>query len=516
MGLLARTLLGVRASIEDPSQPLLPAQVMDAFGVGRSDAGVTVNEKQGFRLATAYACIKVIAEDLASLPLGVYQRLPDDAVREAREHKQYSLLHDEPNARQTSIVFREAFLACVLAHGNGYMYIRRDKAARPQELLLLPPDKTRPVLVDDELVFATTATKDGSLVALPAKNVLHVPAISFDGLVGISPIRNCMQAFGLAIAAERFGAQFFGQGARATGVFTHPGALAPEAYQNLKASIQSWATGDQALRPIVLEEGLTWEQITISPEEAQFLETRRFQKSDIAAIFRVPLHLIQELARSTDNNIEHQSIEYVRHTLRPLAVRLEQEVNRKLLKDPFYCEHDLNEISRGDFASQTEGYQNLRNAGVYSANDIRRKLRENPLSSQEGGDVRLAPLNMTSLANLADPTFAAPAPPPAAPAADLRRARIVSSYRHLVRDAVGRATARSGETRAEFAASALLPILESLGETFAALGHGRTAPFEFADLARELAASAGTWTRQNAPEQAAALVERAYDYLEGN
>jgi HK97 family phage portal protein len=243
--------------------------------------------------------------------------------------------------------------------------------------------------------------------------VLHVPAISFDGLVGISPIRNCMQAFGLAIAAERFGAQFFGQGARATGVFTHPGALAPEAYQNLKASIQSWATGDQALRPIVLEEGLTWEQITISPEEAQFLETRRFQKSDIAAIFRVPLHLIQELARSTDNNIEHQSIEYVRHTLRPLAVRLEQEVNRKLLKDPFYCEHDLNEISRGDFASQTEGYQNLRNAGVYSANDIRRKLRENPLSSQEGGDVRLAPLNMTSLANLADPTFAAPAPPPA-------------------------------------------------------------------------------------------------------
>jgi HK97 family phage portal protein len=526
MGLLTRA-LGIHAvSLEDPGTPLQPySSLLESMGLGRSDAGVVVSEKQALRLATVYAAIKLISEDLASLPLGIYQRMPDQSVREAYEHKSYPLLHDSPAPHFTAMTMREAWIASALTWGNGYLLIVRDRAGRPLRLALLAPDKTSAIkLKDGGLAYVTTQTDSGDPAPIAPENLLHLRGTTLDGISGISPIRNCMQAMGLAIAAEKFGALFFGNGARSTGALEHPGILDEEAYGRLKASTQQWATGDQALRPIILEEGMKWSQITIAPEEAQFLETRKFQRSEIAAIYRVPLHMLQDLERSTNNNIEHQSLDYVRHTLRPWAVRIEQEANLKLLTRPFYTEHDFQDLLRGDFASQTEGFATLRAAGIYSANDIRRRLRENPIPAEEGGDIRLAPLNMMNLAQLA---AGQPATPPnsqsnsEAADADTQavfRMRIEHAYRRLIRDAIGRTTNRKGDLTG-FTNAAFTPIFSSMAEAMLALADLPATTLsdqqstEISRYAAQLAITAKSWTPQNAAEIATSLTAEAFTHL---
>ena len=513
--------LGIRAlSLEDPSQPLVPySALMEPLGIGRSDAGVFVNEKQAMRLTTAFACIMVISSDLSSLPLSIYQQLPDSSVREAFHHKYYELLHDTPNSMMGSTVWRGAWLAQALGWGNGYTYILRDKGARAISLQLLPSDRTSPVLREGQLYYATTATHDGSVSYIDPANVLHLSGLSTDGIVGLSPIQTCKNAFGLAIAAEKFGAQFFGNGARSTGVLTHPGHLGTEAYENLKKSLNERMTGQNALKPLLLEEGLQWNQTSIAPNDAQFLQTRQFQRSEIAALYRVAMHLLQDLARATNNNIEHQSLDHIRYCLRPWAVKMEQEINRKLLGGRFYCEHNFNDFQRGDFASQTQGYTLLRNAGVYSANDILRALRQNPIPGEDGGDVRLAPLNMVPLSSLvrdpADQNAPATDANDGETITDLRRERILGAYRRLVRDAVGRIRNRK-ECDEETAYKAFQPIMASMAEALLAMhcATGKISEHEqaAASHARKIAASRKKWPASST-DAASELTSAAYDAL---
>jgi HK97 family phage portal protein len=481
MGMLTKALGFRNYSMEDPAQPLLPFSALsESLGMGRSDAGVMVNEKQAMRITTAYACIFVISSDLPALPLPIMQRMPDGSIREATEHRLYPLIHDTPNANMTSIVFRGAQLASVLGWGNSYTFIRRDRAARVVALVPLPSEKTSPVMLSKKaatgavvkkLMYATTATDDGLPSFFEPEDVLHISGLSFDGFVGMSPIQTCKNAFGIALAAEKFAAQLFGNGAKASGVLSHPGSLSPEAQENLKKSIREVITGESALRPLVLEEGMTWNQLTINPNDAQFLETRKFQREEVCALYRMPPHLIQSLERSTNNNIEHQSLDYIRYCLKPWAVRIEQEINRKLLGGDYFVEHDFNDFQRGDFASQTAGYTLLRNSGVYSANDILRALRQNPIPVEDGGDVRLAPLNMVPLKTLAKEEDQ---DPPALPApttdttggeiiTDHRQGRIVNAYRRLFRDVVGRIVNRKKRDET-FAYRALQPVIFSAAE----------------------------------------------------
>lgn len=472
MGLLTNK-LGIRAfSLEDPAQPLLPySALFESLGLGRSDAGVMVNEKQAMRLTTMFGCINIVSQDLSSLPLSVYQRMPDKSIREAVDHRLYPILHDQPNPNMTAVTFRAALISSVLAWGNAFALIRRDRAARAISLSPLAPDKTSAVFVNGKLGFATTQTSDGQAAHIDAENMLHIVGLTMDGITGLSPVQTCKNAFGLSIAAEKFGAQFFGNGSRATGVVSHPAQLDAEAYENLKKSIREWATGENALRPIILEEGMKWEQITINPNDAQFLETRKFQRSEIAALFRVPLHLLQDLERSTNNNIEHQSLDYVKYCLKPLAVKMEQEINRKLLSGPYFAEHDMNDLARGDFASQTEGFMALRNIGVYSANDVLRALRQNPIPVEAGGDVRIVQMANVPLDSLVDwkPPAAAPKPTGGDATTDSDNgnpvARVRASFRRLFRDALGRIANRKGDRDIEsFARRALQPVVASLAE----------------------------------------------------
>lgn len=388
MGLISKSVGFSNFSLEDPSQPLIdPGALYESLGLGRSDAGILVNEKQSWRDPTVYCCIKGISEDIASTAFEVIQEMPDDSTRVAKTHRLWPLLHDSWNKNMSSQVGRKAIIASALGWGNGYAWIKRDGASRAIGLYPLASGKTAPVKIRGDLFYATTQTDTGMPAYLEPEDVLHVMGATQDGFVGISPVGMCKNAYGLSLAAEKFGAQLFGNGARATGILTHKGVMEEEAYDNLKKSMREMATGENALRPVILEEGMDWKQISISPEDAQMIQLRGFQREVLAGLYRFPLHLLGSLQRATNANIEHQGLDYVRYCLRGWAVSLEIEVNRKLLGGPFVSAHNFNDLQRGDFASQTTGLQILRNIGVYSTNACLRVLKQNPIPAEDGGDI---------------------------------------------------------------------------------------------------------------------------------
>jgi HK97 family phage portal protein len=517
MGLVSRS-LGIQAlSLEDPAQPLLPSGAMfEALGLGRSDAGVLVNEQQAMRIATAHACVKIISEDLATLAREIFEEMLDGSMRIAPEHGYWELLHNRPNSRMSPTMFWGALFASAVGWGNGYAWIKRDTGARAEALIPLKPGLTAPCKVRGQFMYGTTQTESGQPVYLDPMNVIHLMGVSFDGLSGLGPI-TCMNAFGLASAAEKFGAQFFGNGARASGLFTYPGALEDEAQANLTKSLREIATGENALRPMVLEEGLKWQQTTIAPNEAQFLQTRRYQRTEIASLYRVPLHLIGDLERSTNNNIEHQSLDYVRYCLRPWAVKAEQEVNYKLLGGRYCMEHNLHDLQRGDFATQTQGLQTLRNIGVFSTNQCLRALRENAITTEDGGDVRTVQGAMIPLTSLVtDGSEPAEPADPSTTYNSPRDRRVKASYRGLFRDAVGRIAHRGGD--ADFAKKALQPVVSSLAQAQLAMRFGSVdlTKWELALIGMtvtELAAGADAWQATDAAAIATRVTDAAYAAL---
>lgn len=533
---------------EDPAVPLGSWSVLlDMMGASQSDAGMVVNERHSLHLSAVQACVRVIAETLGTLPLNVYQRVGKGKVK-AETHRMWPLLHDTPNPQMTAVVFREAMTAQTLLWGNGYAEIQRDRAGRVVALWPLPSDRTRPVRKDNQLKYETEvqsnldpyvfqvgfeAPNQDKIRYLNPSDVLHIPGLSFNGLLGMSPIQLARQTVGLSMAAERFGALFFGNGSRPSGILTHPGRLRPEARKNIEESFREANSRENAQRAIVLEEGITWNPMSVPPEDSQFIQTRQFQIAEIARIFRVPLHLIQDLSRSTNNNIEQQSIEFVMHTVRPWAVRWEQELCRKLLGAPFFAEHDISGLLRGDWQSRMLGYQALRNLGAISANDIREAEGWNPVSPEEGGDVLIAPLNMTPLAALAKQEESAEGEPgdddvseddgsgtgvPDDPAEDAMKRRMIGAFIHLFTDAVGRTVKR--ENRTSKATHAIFaPAITALAESMVALEfpHPRrlTAAahvliFRHACGVSERAAS---WNANERDQIAASEASRAYDVL---
>ena len=524
MGLVSRS-LGIQAmSLEDPAQPLIPPSALfESLGLGRSDAGVLVNEPQAMRLTTAHTCVKIISEDLGTMAREIFEEMVDGSMRLAQEHVYWDLLHNQPNPNMSPAVFWGALIASMVGWGNGYAWIVRDGGAKAQRLVPLKSGLTAPVKLRGKLMYATTQTDTGQVAYLDPINVLHLMGVSMDGIIGLGPI-TCMNAFGLAIAAEKFGAQFFGNGARATGIFTHPGQLEDEAYENLKKSLREMATGENALRPAILEEGIKWQQITIAPNEAQFLQTRRYQRTEIAGLYRVPLHLIGDLERATNNNIEHQSLDYVRYCLRPTAVKIEQEVKCKLLgaSSTYSMEHNLRDLQRGDFASQTQGLQTLRNIGVYSTNDCLRALRQNPIPADQGGDVRTVQGAMIPLTALIpeesapETTETDPDSGEANPFNRPRDIRLRSAYRNLFRDAVGRICHRGGDQ--EFARKALQPAVSSLAQSMLGMRFGNVELTKnemalIGAIVDEIAQGADAWQKPDAAQIATRITETVYTAL---
>lgn len=524
MGILSRSLGFQALSIEDPSQPLLPPSALfESMGLGRSDAGVMMNEAQAMRITTAQTCVKVTSEDLAANNHEIFQEMPDGSLRLATEHPYWSLLHDKPNETMTAKVFWGALVACERGWGNGYAWIKRTKGGRVIGLVILAPGKTAPVKINGQLMYATTQTDNGQVAYLDAINVLHIMGVSFDGIVGMSPVRTCMNAFGLAHAAEKFGAQFFGNGARMTGVFTYPGVLEDEASENIKKSVREMATGDRALSPVVLEEGMKWTPTTIAPNEAQFIATRQFQRSEIAGLYRVPLHLVGDLARATNNNIEHQSLDYIRYCLRPIAVGLEQEIHQKILGGKsFVMLHNFNDMMRGDFASQSAGIQIMRGNGIWSANDALRFMRMNPIPEDEGGNIRIvqgAMIPLTSLLLLeGKPAAPETAGTDSADGASQPFNSIAPQFRVLFQGAVS-AAIQQGCTPA-LVKSALRPAVMALAHSVVSLRFANSSltvrELDLVDQQiNQIATAAATWPAGSAKQIAAQLTEQVYGTFAG-
>lgn len=365
---------------------------------GGTTSGKSVNERSAMQTTAVYACVRILAETIASLPLNLYVYV-DDGKKRAREHPLYSILHDAPNPEMTSFIFRETLMSHLLLWGNAYAQIVRNGLGEVIGLYPLMPDKMS-VSRDENKELIYTYHKGSGNVTFFRDEILHVPGLGFDGLIGYSPIAMAKNAIGIAMATEEFGASFFSNGASPGGILEHPGTL-KDPSKVRESWNQIFQGSGKANRVAVLEEGMTYRPIGIPPNEAQFLETRKFQTEEICRIYRVPPHLVADLDKATFSNIEHQSISFVVHTIRPWLVRLEQAMNLQLLSEAdrkrFFTEFNADGLLRGDYQSRMSGYATARQNGWMSANDIRRLENLNLIPAEEGGDLYLINGNMTKL-----------------------------------------------------------------------------------------------------------------------
>ena len=377
------------------------------FFIGGSSSGKNVNERSAMQMTAVYSCVRILSEAVASLPLHVYKYNSDGGKEKAVKHPLYFLLHDEPNPEMTSFVFRETLMTHLLLWGNAYAQIIRNGKGEIIALYPLMPNRMT-VDRDDkgQLYYLYNTSKDdaptmkGSMVNLKPSDVLHIPGLGFDGLVGYSPIAMAKNAIGMAIACEEYGAKFFANGATPGGILEHPGTVKDP--QRVRESWTSAFGGSSnANKVAVLEEGMKYTPISISPEQAQFLETRKFQINEIARIFRVPPHMVGDLEKSSFSNIEQQSLEFVKYTLDPWVARWEQAIVRSLLsadeKTQYFVKFNVDGLLRGDYQSRMNGYAIGRQNGWMSANDIRELENLDRIPEEEGGDLYLINGNMTKL-----------------------------------------------------------------------------------------------------------------------
>ncbi len=371
-----------------------------SFFFGASSSGKSVSEKTALQTTAVYACVRILAETIASLPLHTYRYSPGGKEK-VQDHPLYPLLHSEPNPEMTSFVFRETLMGHLLLWGNAYAQIIRDGRGRVLGLYPLLPNKMLVSRTDQGILFYQYE-KDGRTFFLPDTEVLHIPGLGFDGLVGYSPIAMAKNAIGMAIATEEYGAKFFANGASPGGVLEHPGVVKDPG--KIRESWNAVYQGSgNAHRVAVLEEGMKFQPIGIPPEQAQFLETRKYQLNEIARIFRIPPHMIGDLEKSSFSNIEQQSLEFVMYTLDPWVIRWEQAIQRALLsggeKRQYFVKFNVDGLLRGDYQSRMNGYAVGRQNGWLSANDIRELENLNRISPEFGGDLYLINGNMTKLAD---------------------------------------------------------------------------------------------------------------------
>ena len=381
-----------------------------SFLFGCTTSGKPVNERTAMQTTAVYACVRILAEAIASLPLHVYEYQNDGGKKLVHNHPLYYLLHDEPNPEMTSFVFRETLMSHLLIWGNAYAQIIRDGAGRVLGLYPLLPDKME-VQRDDRgniyYVYSRNSDenpmfKEYGNIKLKAEDVLHIPGLGFDGLIGYSPIAMAKNAVGMTLACEEYGASFFANGANPGGVLEHPGVLKDPS--KVRESWNSVYRGvNNAHKIAVLEEGMKYQQVGIPPEEAQFLETRKFQINEIARLYRIPPHMVGDLDKSSFSNIEQQSLEFVKYTLDPWVIRWEQSLQRSLLlpgeKGKYFIKLNVDGLLRGDYQSRMNGYAVGRQNGWFSANDIREMENMNPIPDEEGGNLYLVNGAMTKLAD---------------------------------------------------------------------------------------------------------------------
>lgn len=369
------------------------------FYFGKANSGERVDERTAMQISTVYACVRLLAESIAQLPLHLYRVGDGNRNEKAKGHPLYKILYREPNPEMTSFSFWEAMATHLLLWGNAYAQIVRDGRNNVLGLYpLLPENVTVDRNAEGRLCYIysmyqddTPTVKTGETV-FQRHEILHIPGLSFNGLVGFSPIAMMKNALGATMAVEKYGSSFFKNGAQPSGVLEHPGILKnPEKIRENWSDVYGGA--GNAHKVAVLEEGMHYNPISLPPEDSQFLSTREFSVEEICRIFRVPPHMVQDLKRATFSNIEHQSIDFVVHTLDPWLVRIEKAIVKDVLieseKDDYYPKFNVEGLLRGDYKSRMEGYQIGIDKGMISINEARVKENLPLLGQEQGGDFHI-------------------------------------------------------------------------------------------------------------------------------
>ena len=394
MGLLDRLIGERRQSPRD----LLEDDAWSPLGQfgGATHSGIQVSAEKSFQASIVRACAQVLAEDISTIPLPIMRMLPSGDRESLRDHVMWGLLNKSPNNLMTAMTWRELIVIDILLWGNHYSLLERTGGGDIGSFTRISPWDMNVRMIEGELWYAVRLANGTIAEAIPAEMMLHIPGLGFNGIKGLSVIGHARHAIGLTLAAEEYGARWFGQGTKPTGIFVHPGKLSPAARSNLITSLKEAYSGVKKSHGVIVTEGGTkYETIGIPPNDAQFIETRRFQTEDIARIFKVPGHMVGIRDNQPRANVEQESIGYVTHTVRPWCVRIEQSINRVAFVTTSdrstFAEHNVDGLLRGDLLSRYKAFKIGRDGGWLSANEVRR--REN-MNSIEGGDVYLAPLNM--------------------------------------------------------------------------------------------------------------------------
>lgn len=356
------------------------------------DANVFDTDK-ALTLTAVWCAIRLLAESVSSLPISVYTKQANGDKLEDTKSPIYNLVKFKPNYYQNKITFFEFIMLSICTEGNSYVQIVRNNSGTPVQLICLDPSNVTVVVNNNEVFYQI----DGGV--LDSSDILHFKTITDDGVTGLSPIDQCAKALNWGVSLEEFGSTFFSNGAKPSSILQTDRALSDTALQRLKTSFNNnYGKLKNSNSTIVLEEGLTFKPISISPEQAQFLSSRQFSIEEVARIFNVPPHMLKDLSKSSFNNIEMQSQEFVTYTLMPYITRIEQEMNLKLFRTnelgKTFVEFNVNGLLRGDVKSRTEAYKTAITNGYMSINEVRQK--EN-MNSIEGGDKHFMQMNMTTI-----------------------------------------------------------------------------------------------------------------------
>ena len=391
--------LGFRQSRAGPAAPDIRDNVRDSgtlFVFGRANSGEQVDEKSAMQIATVYACVRLLADSVAQLPLHLYRTVGEDGQEKAKDHPLYNILYRQPNPEMTDFSFKEVLMTHLLLWGNAYVQIIRDGKNNVLGLYPLLPENveidrdTKGNLYYIYHAYTNEVPGDNNKdITFRRDEILHIPGLGFNGLVGFSPIAMMKNSLGTNIAVEKYGSSFFKNGAQPSGVLEHPGVLKdPQKIRDNWSSVYGGA--GNAHKVAVLEENMHYKPISLPPEDSQFLSTREFGVEEICRIFRVPPHMVQDLKRATYSNIEHQSIDFVVHTLDPWLIRIEKAIIKDVLleeeKDDYFPKFNVDGLLRGDIESRMRAYGTGISNGFFSPNDARRKENMPLIPEEEGGD----------------------------------------------------------------------------------------------------------------------------------
>ena len=396
MGLL--TTLEQRSRLENPKVPISQSAVMEHFGMEPTPSGVVVNDNKSMGITAFWSAVGTICDTIASLPISVYEKMANGHRREATEHPVHQLLHLRPNPHMAPSTWKAVRMLHVLIRGNSYCEIEKNTATRPVALWPLLPDRTAPEIRERNKIYFTET--GGARIALAADKVMHVPGMSYDGMIGYNVVKVHRDSLGLTVAANEYGARFFGNSGRPSGYISHPAKPSTDERVQLREEWNQLHTGlSNAQRTAILWGGMKWEKISLDPEDAQFLQTRELQIEEIARIFKINPILLQHHSKATSwgTGIAHFLLAYAKFTIVPWLVRDEEAMSYDLFTEAergrFYVKYNINALLRGDAEMQAKVLEIERRNGVINADEWREHIEENPLPDGMGKHYYM-PLNM--------------------------------------------------------------------------------------------------------------------------